>query len=91
MLFSNENIINNKLLAVLLLSASLLSCSATDDEEDNEEIVIAELTEINEQFSPKVLWDKRRIPLYEFPIKSSRVYSGFMANTSTTTTVDPSS
>jgi len=48
---------HQKLLAVFLLSGVLFSCSSTDDEEISAETV-AELTEINEQFEPKVLWEE---------------------------------
>lgn len=43
------------ILAVLLLSSTLLSCSSTDEDEDTSNLV-AELTEINQQFEPNVLW-----------------------------------
>jgi len=43
------------ILAVLLLSSALFSCSSTDEDEDASKLV-AELTEINEQFEPDVLW-----------------------------------
>ncbi len=41
---------------MLLLSTTLFACSSTDDEED-EKNKIAELPEIQQQFSPKKLWD----------------------------------
>lgn len=49
--------INKKLLAVILLSTGLMACSSTDDEEE-EGIVIAELVDIDNQFSPQVLWEE---------------------------------
>ncbi|MDX2369949.1 MAG: outer membrane protein assembly factor BamB [Colwellia sp.] len=45
------------ILAVLLLSSTLFSCSSTDEEEDTSKLV-AELTEINQQFVPNVLWEE---------------------------------
>jgi len=48
---------HKNILAVLLLSSALFSCSSTDEEEDTSELV-AELTEINEQFEPDVLWEE---------------------------------
>ena len=47
---------HQKLLAVFLLSGVLFSCSSTDEEDDAE--IVAELTELNEQFEPKVLWEE---------------------------------
>lgn len=44
------------ILAVFLLSGVLFSCSSTDDE--NIDDVVAELTDIEEQFEPKVIWDE---------------------------------
>jgi outer membrane protein assembly factor BamB len=44
------------ILAVFLLSGILFSCSSTDDE--NIDDVVAELTDIEEQFEPKVIWDE---------------------------------
>jgi outer membrane protein assembly factor BamB len=44
-------------LAVLILSSTLFSCSSTDEDEDTSELV-AELTEINQQFEPNVLWEE---------------------------------
>ncbi|MGB0937063.1 MAG: outer membrane protein assembly factor BamB [Colwellia sp.] len=46
-----------KLLAVSLLSANLLACSSTDEEEDTSDLPV-ELTEINEQFEPEVIWEE---------------------------------
>ena len=63
MLFSNKKTSNSlfgnqsKMLAVLLLSSALFACSSTDDEEDNSDLP-AELTEIEQQFNPKVLWEE---------------------------------
>jgi outer membrane protein assembly factor BamB len=48
---------HKNILAVLLLSSALFSCSSTDEDEDTSELV-AELTEINEQFEPDVLWEE---------------------------------
>ncbi len=48
---------HKNILAVLLLSSTLFSCSSTDEEEDASKLV-AELTEINEQFEPDVLWEE---------------------------------
>jgi outer membrane protein assembly factor BamB len=48
---------HKNILAVLLLSSALFSCSSTDEEEDTSELV-AELTEINQQFEPNVLWEE---------------------------------
>ena len=45
------------ILAVLLLSSTLLSCSSTDEDEDNSDLV-AELSEINQQFEPDVVWEE---------------------------------
>jgi outer membrane protein assembly factor BamB len=44
-----------KLLSAILLAASLTACSSTDDED--EATKVAELTEINNQFEPKLVWD----------------------------------
>lgn len=63
MTFSNKNTGVNflkkqqKLLAVLFLSGVLFSCSSTDDEEDPATLV-AELTDIDVKFEPKVLWEE---------------------------------
>lgn len=48
-------IFNKRLLSVILASSLLFACSS-DDEEDVH--AIAELTEINELFSPEVVWDQ---------------------------------
>lgn len=50
------NILNKKLIALCLLSFGLVACSSTDDEEEVN--AMAELTEINQQFSPQVTWSK---------------------------------
>ncbi len=42
--------------AALLLSSALFGCSSTDEEDESK--IVAELSEINQQFNPKVLWDK---------------------------------
>ncbi len=47
----------NKIGLVSILCSALMACSATDDEE-NDPTLAAELTEINETFSPKVIWEK---------------------------------
>ena len=61
MLFSNQNTLGkcSRILAVLLLSSTLFACSSTDDDEDEELIDLpAELTEIEQQFTPEVLWEE---------------------------------
>jgi outer membrane protein assembly factor BamB len=45
-----------KVFAVLILSSALFSCSSTDEEDTSE--LPAELTEIDEKFEPKVLWEE---------------------------------
>ena len=45
-----------KVFAVLLLSSTLFACSSTDDEDISD--LPAELTELEEKFEPKVLWEK---------------------------------
>ncbi|GAA0810669.1 outer membrane protein assembly factor BamB [Colwellia asteriadis] len=47
---------NRNTLVALLLSSTLLACSSTDDEDPD--TLVAELTEINETFTPQVLWDR---------------------------------
>ena len=42
---------------MLLLSSTLFACSSTDEDEDTSDIPV-ELTEIEEKFSPKVLWEE---------------------------------
>lgn len=56
---ANQSFLTNykKTVAVLLLSSALFSCSSTDEEEDASKLV-AEISEINQQFEPSVLWDK---------------------------------
>ena len=56
---ANQSFFTNykKTLAVLLLSSALFSCSSTDEDEDASKMV-AELSEINQQFEPNVLWGK---------------------------------
>ena len=44
-----------KLASTFLLGSMLFACSSTDEEDEN---AIAELTEIQEQFEPKVIWEK---------------------------------
>ncbi len=46
--------INKKLLAVLLLTSTLFACSSTDDEDEKNKI--AELPDIEQQFTPKKVW-----------------------------------
>ena len=60
MLFSNNKILGKhaKILAVLLLSSTLFSCSSTDDEEEDTAGLPAELIDIEEKFSPEVLWEE---------------------------------
>lgn len=55
---ANQSFLTNykKTLAVLLLSSALFSCSSTDEEDPSK--AVAELTEINQQFDPNVLWEK---------------------------------
>ncbi|WP_286265187.1 outer membrane protein assembly factor BamB [Thalassotalea atypica] len=48
---------HGKIALAVLLSSMLLACSSTDDEED-ESIKVAELTDIQELFEPKVIWEK---------------------------------
>jgi len=59
MLFSNNKTLSkhSKMLAILLFSSILFSCSSTDDDEGVSSLP-AELTEITQQFSPDVLWEK---------------------------------
>ncbi len=45
------------ILAVLLLSSTLFACSSTDEDENTSDLV-AELSEINQQFEPNVLWEE---------------------------------
>jgi len=56
---ANDSVFTNykSVLAVLLLSSTLFSCSSTDEDEDTSDLV-AELTEINQQFEPNVLWEE---------------------------------
>jgi len=56
---ANHSVFTNykSVLAVLLLSSTLFSCSSTDEDEDISDLV-AELTEINQQFEPNVLWEE---------------------------------
>lgn len=49
-------VFNKRLLSVILASSLLFACSSDDDEEDVN--AMAELTEINEKFSPEVVWDQ---------------------------------
>jgi len=60
MLFSNKKLLGKhaKILAVLLLSSALFSCSSTDDEEEDTAGLPAELIDIEEKFSPEVLWEE---------------------------------
>ncbi len=48
---------HKNILAVLLLSSALFGCSSTDEEDDTSDLV-SELVEINQQFTPSVLWEK---------------------------------
>jgi outer membrane protein assembly factor BamB len=50
-----KTIFNKNLLVVCLFTTGLMACSSTEDEIDKTEPV--ELTEINQQFSPKVIWE----------------------------------
>jgi len=47
---------HGKVALAVVLSSMLLACSSTDDEED-ESIRVAELTEIQAQFEPKIVWE----------------------------------
>lgn len=47
---------SRKALILIFLSASLVACSSSDEDEDVSELV-AELTEINQQFKPVMLWE----------------------------------
>ncbi|WP_394172593.1 outer membrane protein assembly factor BamB [Thalassotalea litorea] len=49
--------LNKKLLSTLLASAMLFGC-ASDDEEEDTSTLVAELTEINAEFEPEVLWEQ---------------------------------
>ncbi len=55
MLNLKKTIFNKNLLVVCLFTTGLMACSSTEDEIDKTEPV--ELTEINQQFSPKVIWE----------------------------------
>lgn len=54
---SLKHFCNRNTLLALVLSSTLFACSSTDDEEDPSTLV-AELTEINEAFEPKVIWEE---------------------------------
>ncbi|WP_448548818.1 outer membrane protein assembly factor BamB [Thalassotalea fusca] len=47
--------ITNKLALACVLALGISACSSTDEED--EETLVAELTEIQQQFEPKVIWD----------------------------------
>lgn len=49
-------LLHKKILTTLALVLTLAACSSTDEE--NEELAIAELTEINQQFEPQVVWSE---------------------------------
>lgn len=51
-----KKVFSKKIIAMCFLSLGLVACSSTDDEP--EELVVAELTEINQQFEPEVLWSR---------------------------------
>jgi outer membrane protein assembly factor BamB len=55
------NVLNNRLFTkvclLTLLSTALFACSSTDDEESDPTLA-AELTEINNAFSPRIVWSK---------------------------------
>lgn len=63
MLFSKKQTSNGllgkyvKVFAMLLLSSTLFACSSTDDDEDKSNLP-AELTEFEQKFEPKVLWEE---------------------------------
>ena len=52
-----NKIFSRKLLAVCCLVIGVSACSSTDEEEDTSQLV-AELTDITQQFKPEVLWEK---------------------------------
>lgn len=59
MRYLNKNLLNsfslNNLLVIVLLSISLVSCSSKDEDPD---LIVAELTELENQFDVEVLWDR---------------------------------
>lgn len=61
MLNYKGNVLNNRLFTkvclLTLLSTALFACSSTDDEESDPTLA-AELTEINNAFSPRIVWSK---------------------------------
>lgn len=52
------NFFNKKLIAVCLIAVGLTACSSTDDDEDEGQFIVAELTEIEEQFKTETQWIK---------------------------------
>lgn len=59
MRYLNKNLLNSfsskNLLVIVLLSISLVSCSSKDEDPD---LIVAELTELENQFDVEVLWDR---------------------------------
>lgn len=59
MRYLNKNLLkgfsSTKLLAIVLLSISLVSCSSKDDDPD---LIVAELTDLENQFDVEVKWDR---------------------------------
>lgn len=51
----NQKVFNKKTLAICLLSLGLSACSSTEDEIDK--TLPAELVKIDQQFTPKVIWE----------------------------------
>ena len=52
-----NSLFNKNVLVACLLATGIMACSSTDDEEVDKTLA-AELTEINQQFKPSVLWDE---------------------------------
>ncbi len=56
LLIFNQKILNKKILVICLLSIGLTACSSTDDDEIDKTLPV-ELVKIDQQFTPKVLWE----------------------------------
>jgi len=56
LLIFNQKVFNKKTLAIIFISIGLAACSSTED--DIDKTLPAELVDIDEKFSPKVLWEK---------------------------------
>ncbi|NQY63114.1 MAG: outer membrane protein assembly factor BamB [Alteromonadaceae bacterium] len=52
-----KKLFSKKLLAACCLVIGVSACSSTDEEEDKSQLV-AELTDISQQFKPEILWEK---------------------------------